>query len=384
MTQSAIRDQIIAELRAGHLGSAMKLLQDHKIGVDAELREEAISACEGSLRRHFHWIIPMFVGAFHINEEPRLKTLASRIIQSALAHGQPLLAGAVAQTFAIELRGEEKSRVDSPIAATVRSIEQATGAIVIQDEVGEYAFDLDAEDLPPKDMVFVPAGEFIMGTSDEEYKIIPQAFPCDRPQRRVYLDAFYIDPFPVTNEDYGRFVQETDYSPEGTKYGTWRDFASAGKERHPVVSVSWNDILAYCKWSGKRLPTEAEWEKASRGTDGRIWPWGNEWDARKCNSQQNKIGATTPVDRYPQGRSPYGCFDMVGNVWELVSDWLALDYYQWGPTRNPKGPPSGITHVMRGGAFSTRPECCRCAFRIGPDSSTQFDRVGFRCAKSAT
>lgn len=207
---------------------------------------------------------------------------------------------------------------------------------------------------------------------------------------------------------FAEFVRATGYTAEGTRYGTWLQYAKPGKEKHPVVSVSGNDIMAYCRWAGKRLPTEAEWEKASRGTDGRIWPWGNTWDQTKCNARESGIrpatavniariqaylaelkaagkeggiGTTTPVDSYPKGRSPYGCYDMVGNVWELVADWLSFDYYTWAPKRNPKGPPNGIFRVMRGGAFSTLLGNCRCAYRIGPDSSTQFDRVGFRCAK---
>jgi len=383
MSSVSLKGQVVAELRAGHLGVAMKLVEENRIPIDQELRQEAVRACEGSLRRHFHWIIPAFIATFQIKDDDHLKALAGKIVHGAIAHGQPVLAGAVAQTFGIQLDQNAKATIQSAVGGVVKQIEQATGAIVIQDDGGEYAFDLDGDTSIAAEAILVPAGEFVMGTSDEQYRIVQQAFPCDRPQRRVHVDAFYIDKYPVTNAAFAEFTQATGYAAEGTRYGKWDKYAGPGRAKHPVVSVSWADIEAYCRWASKRLPTEAEWEKASRGTDGRIWPWGNQWDPAKCNSRESGIGHTTPVDQYETGSSPYGCFDMIGNVWELVSDWLSLDYYATGPTRNPKGPATGSTHVMRGGAFSTRADCCRCAFRIGPDSSTQLDRVGFRCARSA-
>lgn len=142
MSQQAIRPEIIAELQAGHLGMAMKLVEDNAIEIDDELRNEAVKACMGSLRRHFHWIIPAFVQAFGIKDDPRLNQLAAKIIALALQHGQPLIAGLAAQTFGIELDENIKRVIESAKANMIRSIQQA-GAIVIQDESGEYNFQLE-------------------------------------------------------------------------------------------------------------------------------------------------------------------------------------------------------------------------------------------------
>lgn len=263
------------------------------------------------------------------------------------------------------------------------------------DKPGRYSLDARFVDqLRPH--VFVEAGKYLRGTSSNEEAILLRlgsaVLPIEKPQRSIYLEAFHIDKYPITNEEYSRFVESTGYRAEGiSDCGTWLSYYSHGKELHPVVCVSWKDIQSYCRWAEKRLPTEAEWEKAARGTDGRIFPWGNQFDESRCNSTNYQFGtgrgfgSTTPVDAFPDGVSPYGCYDMVGNVWELVSDWLDIstnnggNYYAISPPRNPKGPSSGQIRVMRGGAFSTHTSNCRCAFRIGPDSSTQFDRVGFRC-----
>lgn len=141
-------------------------------------------------------------------------------------------------------------------------------------------------------MVYVPEGDFLMG--DE--------------RRRVWVKAFYMDPFPVTNAQYQVFDPSHSFPPE--------------RARCPVsVGLSWFHAKAYALWAGKRLATEEEWEKAARGVDGRIFPWGNEYDPSKCNTVEGELLNPTPMDRYPEGKSPYGCYDMVGNVWEWTDTW---------------------------------------------------------------
>jgi len=187
------------------------------------------------------------------------------------------------------------------------------------------------------EMVLIPAGEFIMGSKD---------YNNGKPQRRVYLDAYYIDVYPVTVAQYRRFCKETKREMPSSPSWGWID-------NHPIVNVSWNDAKAYCDWAGKRLPTEAEWEKSARGTDGRKYPWENEWDARKCRCSRNNwgdAGSTSPVGSFPQGISPYGVYDMAGNVWEWCNDWYNDNYYKVAPLRNPKGPKGGNWRVLRGGS----------------------------------
>ncbi len=187
------------------------------------------------------------------------------------------------------------------------------------------------------EMVYVPAGEFLMGSP---------AGPGDRderPQHRVFLEAYWMDRMLVTVGDYRTFCRETGRSlPLEPKWG-WH-------EDHPVVNVTWEDAAAYAKWAGRRLPTEAEWEKAARGTDGREYPWGNQWDPRKCSNGINSR-STQPVGKYPAGASPYGALDMAGNVWQWCADWYDEDYYRFAPARNPTGPASGQHRVLRGGSW---------------------------------
>jgi len=218
------------------------------------------------------------------------------------------------------------------------------------------------------EMVLIPAGEFIMGSKD---------YNNGKPQRRVYLDAYYIDVYPVTVAQYRRFCKETKREMPSSPSWGWID-------NHPIVNVSWNDAKAYCDWAGKRLPTEAEWEKSARGTDGRKYPWENEWDARKCRCSRNNwgdAGSTSPVGSFPQGISPYGVYDMAGNVWEWCADWYDKGYYSISPKSNPTGPSSGQFRVLRGGSwFDGTPDSIRVSYRDRYDPMNMFDVVGFRCA----
>ena len=153
-------------------------------------------------------------------------------------------------------------------------------------------------------------------------------------------------------------------------------------DTHPV-NVSWNDAKAYAKWAGVTLPTEAQWEKAARGTDGRVYPWGNDWDAAKCNNSvgANHPGKTSPVGSFPAGASPYGCLDMAGNVWQWCADWYGADYYTTSPAKNPTGPATGTVRVLRGGSWGGSGVVygCRGACRIYYIPYLWVYLIGFRC-----
>jgi len=244
---------------------------------------------------------------------------------------------------------------------------------------------IPAQEIPG--MVYVPPGGFIMGSSNEDIEMYhqmyiyrhPSRFTNEQPQHTVYLDAFYIDKYEVTNAQYGEFMSATGHSPPIF----WNN-ELFNRPDQPVMSVTWEDAKAYADWAGKRLPTEAEWEKASRGTDGRIWTWGDEWDASKLNA--NDVGTiegyvyTSPVGSFPQGVSPYGVHDMAGNVWEWCEDWYDENYYSHGPKMNPKGPAWGENHVLRGGDWSMNNDFTRCASRVGISPGSM--PTGFRCAKT--
>lgn len=215
------------------------------------------------------------------------------------------------------------------------------------------------------EMVSVPAGEFWMGSDDGDAD--------EKPRRRLYLDAFRIDKFEVTNALFGGFMQATGHRA----LGWWNDGKWSGATK-PVVGVNWNDANAYCNWAGKRLPTEAEWEKAARGTDGGKYPWGEQWNTSRANSNERK---TVAVGSYSRGASPYGAQDMAGNVWEWVADWYFESYYRNAPERNPKGPSFGQYRVLRGGSWNSPPRDLRTSYRIMFGPSARSFSFGFRCAQ---
>jgi sulfatase modifying factor 1 len=223
-------------------------------------------------------------------------------------------------------------------------------------------------------MVQIPAGPFVMGGRDEES---PNS---ERPSHTVYLAAFYIHPFPVTNQDYREFVQVTGHrTPIHWQRGTF----PTGLGNHPVTNVTWHDARAYADWSGARLPTEAEWEKAARGTDERPYPWGDRFvEGERCNSN-NMVGSTTPVDEFPDGRSPLGLWDMVGNVYEWCSDYYDEEYYKNSPPANPRGPEGGQERVVRGGSFQETRAGLRSTHRAGAAETYNRDNTGFRMAMSS-
>jgi formylglycine-generating enzyme required for sulfatase activity/predicted Ser/Thr protein kinase len=228
------------------------------------------------------------------------------------------------------------------------------------------------EDTGGYEMVLVPAGPFLMG----------------RARRTIQLDAFYIDRTPVTNEQFARFVEITGYQPSGAgadRFLRGDGLASGGTERarRPVAYVSWADAKAYAQWAGKRLPTEAEWEKAARGTDGRKYPWGRANPEPSLANFDRSLGGTTPVGAFPAGASPFGALDMAGNVWEWCEDYDDASFYEDGPAFNPCNTMPSAKVVMRGGAWMFGPRALRTFARTSYAPEYRFAAGGFRCARTA-
>ena len=283
-----------------------------------------------------------------------------------------------------------------------------------------------------KDMVYVPGGDFLMGT---DYKY---GFPEDGegPIREVRVDPFYMDIYAVTNSQFQRFINETSYKTEAERFGwsfvfyqfvsrkvankvkqqvegtpwwwvvegaSWKhpegpDSTISKRMNHPVIHVSWNDAMAFCKWAGKRLPTEAEWEFAARGgLKQSKYPWGNELTPNgfhQCNIWQGKFpmqnealdgyAGTAPVNAFPA--NGYELYNMSGNVWEWCSDWFTNRIGKRGGTSNPKGPKKGETKVMRGGSYLCHKSFCnryRVAARTSNTSDSSTGNIGFRCVADA-
>jgi formylglycine-generating enzyme required for sulfatase activity len=237
-------------------------------------------------------------------------------------------------------------------------------------------------------MVTVPAGRFWMGTDRQRLERAGVGwegwFEDELPYHQVYLPQYGIGRYPVTNAQYEAFVRDTGYEAPLHWDG---DVAPQGKRDHPVVYVSWHDAMAYCQWLSERtglayrLPSEAEWEKAARGTDGRLWPWGDARPtARLCNFKGN-VGDTTPVGRYsPAGDSPYGCADMAGNVCEWTRSIDRPYPYRSNDEREAAG--GDEPRVQRGGAFYSTVRYCRCAYRVGSNPLDRDRYFGFRAVLS--
>ncbi len=243
-------------------------------------------------------------------------------------------------------------------------------------------------------MVLVPAGPFPRGSLEDE------GLPEERPRRTLHLSAFEIDVVPVTFGDFAAFIEAGGYqdevlwTPEGwaarqregwlhPRFHKEPEWAHVTDAEQPVCGISFHEAEAYARWAGKRLPTEAEWEKVARGTDGRIYPWGDAWEEGRCSFRGGPVRAAPPVGGFPSGASPYGALDMAGGVWEWCSDWYGPRYYEVAPEVDPPGPATGELKVARGGAWNAMPLQNRAANRNAWRPVARFSNLGFRCARSS-
>ncbi|MBI2566299.1 MAG: SUMF1/EgtB/PvdO family nonheme iron enzyme [Candidatus Schekmanbacteria bacterium] len=233
---------------------------------------------------------------------------------------------------------------------------------------------------PVGDEVLVPAGEFQMGCDGTTPADSCDSYGDEDPVHAVNLDAYYIDTYEVTSAQYKSCVTAGSCTAANT--GGSCTYNASGKEQHPINCVDHYQATAYCAYAGRRLPTEAEWEKAARGTDQRIFPWGDTSPDCTYANHDYCVGATTPVGSYPLGVSPYGAFDMAGNVFEWVSDWYDSGYYSQSPYQNPPGPSSGSHRVNRGGSWNFSATWLRSADRYWNYPTYWYHDIGFRCART--
>jgi formylglycine-generating enzyme len=230
-------------------------------------------------------------------------------------------------------------------------------------------------------MIFVPAGDYLRGRShklpDDGLKWVPDLMKDDQPVRRIYIDAFYLDEHEVTNEQYAAFVRSAHHrAPYNWPQGKYPE----GKSKFPVVDVSWDDATAYAKWTRKRLPTEAEWERAARGLlEGAKYPWG---DAAPTKADARFNVPDGPGEVAKSKPNYFGAYDMAGNVWEWCSDWYDKDYYAKAPEKNPQGPDGGMYRVLRGGSWADIPKYLTCANRSWARAGERSPNIGFRCVRS--
>jgi formylglycine-generating enzyme required for sulfatase activity len=235
-------------------------------------------------------------------------------------------------------------------------------------------------------MVLVPAGPFVMGRDDMS--------GVERPAHIVTLDDYYIDQYEVTNESYAAFLNDRGNQFEGLAHwvewydpdlhvkevdGVW--LVDPGYEMYPMNEMTWYGARAYCEWRSAHLPTEAQWEKAARGTDERTYPWGEDITCDMANYAAC-VYDSVPVDSYPGGVSPYGAYNMAGNMMEWIADWYHKDYYANSPAENPTGPENGDFRIIRGSSWINNPGKLRTTYRFPKLPVLTYKSVGFRCARS--
>jgi len=227
-------------------------------------------------------------------------------------------------------------------------------------------------------LVYVPAGDFTMGSES--------GFDNEKPTHLISLDAFWIDQTEVTVRMYALCEEAGMCKEPGSKESSTHDnyYGNPEFEDYPVINVDWNMAKTYCEWAGRRLPTEAEWEKAARGEDSLLYPWGDDEPNNSLLNYNRDVGDMTAVGSYPDGASPYGALDMAGNAWEWVTDWYSRTYYASSPDSNPPGSASGQTRVLRGGAWLSNVTLVRSSNRNDEPPDSACLSCSFRCAMNAT
>ena len=281
-----------------------------------------------------------------------------------------LISGLARATEALPVKPDPAPALPTPRGAARAA--QPTGQGPPSARVPQPPATLTGQDGAP--MGLVPAGEFTMGSDEGD--------DDEQPVHRVVLDGFYLDTFEVTNGRFAKFVAAIQSEPP---WGFADQETPVIHAERPVRWVTWLEATGYCLWAGKRLPTEAEWEKAARGPDGRVYPWGNDPPTPAQAVFGLKEGAETVafIGNRDPGRSPYGIHDLAGNLYEWVADWYDDAFYQTTPTRNPRGPVEGTAKVQRGGSYINQPYRLRSAFRTKGDPTEHDPHVGFRCAQDA-
>jgi formylglycine-generating enzyme required for sulfatase activity len=298
------------------------------------------------------------------------------------------------------LRDFPPSKMDDEVVALARNklyeLIETNASIEERFEAGEIVGALGDLRIKKDNMVLVTGGNFMRGSSGDD----ADADADEKQRREIYLDDLWIGKYPVTNEEFKEFVDGGGYgkarkdmwSEKGWRWCEkneiyepryWHD-RKWNAPNFPVVGISWFEAEAYANWLSEktghhyRLPTEAEWEKAARGTKGFKYPWGEQFDKNLCNSGELGLNRTSPVGIYPKGKSRYDCFDMAGNVWEWCSDGYLGDYYGKSPGKNPKGPSKGANRVIRGGSWNNFAGSCRSANRARVGPRDRFYVLGFR------
>jgi formylglycine-generating enzyme required for sulfatase activity len=232
------------------------------------------------------------------------------------------------------------------------------------------------DEIVKEEMVFIPAGEFVRGTNDGGYN--------ERPQGVMYVEGFWIDQYEVTNHHYLEFVEATGHRKPGLPSRYARKMVHLRGPNQPVTYVSWNDAFVYCQWKGKRLPREAEWEKAVRGEDGRTWPWGERMEGHPANFGVAGDGFkyTAPVGSFPLDRSVFGVYDGAGNLMEWVDNWYVENLYHPTKVREKEERTSKTYKTLRGGGYTSRGIDLRITNRMFMVPDFRDETIGFRCAKS--